>query len=127
MVITTDVLRTSCRGESISPFHYAFYCIASEEGDTADDYVSIVDVELYKLGLHYMYFILENIGNYSMNYEVRRTIAGTASEYPEIKGVLEPGNLHIDILERPWNRRIYVKNTTTGQNTRYRITIVATK
>ena len=125
MVITTNSL--SCIGEAVSPFHYVFYCTAVEEGDVGDDWSKVLDVELYKLGLKYMRIFLENIGSHSLDYEVR-SIIGTGREKVEVSDYIEANDLaEIEVMDFPWTLRIYVKNTTPGQTTKYKITVLATK
>ena len=117
-----------CIGKAVSPFHYVFYCTGVEEGDVGDDWKLVMDIDLAELGASYLYVQLHNIGDYSLDFELRRLIPlEGVKEGLEKKDSIAAKDFYEIELTRPLHWKLYVKNTTTGQTTKYKIFVRVVK
>ena len=97
-----------------------------EEGDVTDDWKCIVDIDMVELQCSYLYIQLQNVGDYDMNFELRRTMSD-GKEVVETSGKIVKGDFGDFELTRPIVWRLYVKNTTAGQATKYRVLVRAVR
>ena len=105
----------------------AMYCVGYEEGDVSDSFVPIVDLPIYELGARYLAIILENVGPHDMDVQLRKSVPySNVEDVEEIQGVevqtVPAGDYAVLELSRPLRWRLYVKNATAGQATKYRVT-----
>ena len=101
------------------------YGEAFEEGMTSNDWICILDIDLAKLGLNYLFIQLVNTGSYSLDYELKRTLPnGVESiETSSPSEGLTAGN-HADFeLTRPLEWKLYVKNHVTDQTTSFKLVV----
>ena len=85
-----------------------------------------MDIDLVELGASYLYIQLQNVGDYDMDYELRRT-TDNGKEAVETSGTIVKHDFGDFELTRPLIWRLYVKNTTAGQATKYKILVRAVK
>ena len=97
-----------------------------EEGDVTDDWKCIVDIDMVELQCSYLYIQLQNTGSYNMDYELRKTMSD-GKEAVETSGTVSAGDFADFELTRPIVWRLYVKNTTAGQATKYKVLVRAVR
>ena len=124
MTLTQDKL--TCREKTSGSQTLAIVCEASEEGDVTDDWKLIVDIDLVRLSCTYLYIQLQNTGDYSMDFELRRTTSD-GKEAVETSGTVVKSDFGNFELTRPIVWRLYVKNTTAGQATKYKVLVRAVR
>ena len=123
MITTTNI---TCSEVREATNIVTLLCEAVEEGDVTDDWKLIVDIDLVKLSCTYLYIQLQNTGNYDMDFELRRTMSD-GKEAVETSGTVAAGDFADFELTRPIVWRLYVRNTTAGKATKYKVLVRAVR